>query len=59
MALRTLERAFMYDVSYNTFGHLAPSSYEMRYKPLLGSMHPKIQKMRKQRGRSVESGKYE
>jgi hypothetical protein len=49
----------MYEVNYNTSGPLAPSSHEMRYKPLLGSMHLKIQKMRKQRGRSVESGKYE
>jgi hypothetical protein len=31
----------------------------MRYKPFLGSMSPKTQKMRKRRGRSVESGKYE
>jgi hypothetical protein len=59
MALRTLGREFMCDVSYNTSGPLTPSSHEMRYKPLLGSMNPKTQKMRKQRGRSVESGKYE
>jgi hypothetical protein len=32
---------------------------EMRYNPFLGSMNTKTQKMRKQRGRSVESGKYE
>jgi hypothetical protein len=31
----------------------------MRYNPFLGSMNPKTQKMRKQRGRSVENGKYE
>jgi hypothetical protein len=31
----------------------------MRYKPFLGSMNPKTQKMRKHRGRSVEIGKYE
>jgi hypothetical protein len=31
----------------------------MRYKSFLGSMHPKTQKMRKQRERRVESGKYE
>jgi hypothetical protein len=39
----------MYDVSYNTFGPLSPSSHEMRYKPFLGSMHLKTQKMRKKR----------
>jgi hypothetical protein len=38
---------------------LAPSSHEMRYNPFLGSMNPKTQKMRKQRGRSVKSDKYE
>ena len=48
-----------YSTTYNTFGPLDPSFHEMRYKPFLGSMNPKTQKMRKQRGRSVESGKYE
>jgi hypothetical protein len=59
MALRTLGKAFMYDFNYNTSGPLAPSSHEMKYKPFLGSMHLKTKKMRKHRGRSVESGKYE
>jgi hypothetical protein len=31
----------------------------MRYKPFLGAMNLKTQKMRKQKGRSVKSGKYE
>jgi hypothetical protein len=31
----------------------------MRYKPFFGSMNLKTQKMRKQMGRNVESGKYE
>ena len=44
--------------SYNTSGPLAPSSHEMRYKPLLGSISPKAKNVRKQKGRSVESGKY-
>jgi hypothetical protein len=48
-----------YSVGYNTSRPLAPSSHEIRYKPFLGSMNPKTQKMRKNRGRSVESGKYE
>jgi hypothetical protein len=59
MDLRTLGREFMYDFNYNTSSPLAPSSYEMRYKAFLGSMHPKTQNMRKRRGRSVESGNYE
>jgi hypothetical protein len=37
-----------YSASCNTSGPLAPSSHEMRYKPFLGSMNPKTQKMRKQ-----------
>jgi hypothetical protein len=45
--------------SYNTSRPLSPSSHEMRYNSFLGSMSPKMQKIRKQRGRSVESGKYE
>jgi hypothetical protein len=49
----------MFDVRYNTSRPLTPSSQEMRYKPFLGSMNPKTQKMRKQKRRSVESGKYE
>jgi hypothetical protein len=44
---------------YNTYGPLAPSSHEIRYKPFLGSMNLKNKKMRKGRGRIVESGKYE
>jgi hypothetical protein len=48
-----------YSASYNTSGPLAPSSHEMRYKPFLRSMHPKTQKVMKQRGRGVKSGKYE
>jgi hypothetical protein len=60
MALKTLGRAlFMYDFNYNTYGPSSPSSREMRYKPFLGSMDPKTQKVRKQRGRSVKIGKYE
>jgi hypothetical protein len=35
---------------------LQHSSHEIRYKPILGSMNPKSQKMRKQRGISVENG---
>jgi cell fate regulator YaaT (PSP1 superfamily) len=31
----------------------------MRYKPFLGSMNPKTKKMMIQRGRGMESGKYE
>jgi len=34
---------------------LAPSSHEVRYKPFLGSMNPKTQKIRKRRGISVVS----
>jgi hypothetical protein len=45
--------------SCKIYGPLAPSSYEVRYKPFSGSMNQKTQKMRKQRGRSVENGKYE
>jgi hypothetical protein len=48
-----------YNSNYNTSMPLAPSSHEMRYKPFLGSIRLKTQKMRKQRGRSVESDKYE
>jgi len=58
MALKNVGRAFMYYVNYNTYGTSTPS-HEMRYKAFLGSMHPKKKKMRKQKGRSVESGKYE
>ena len=57
MALKTLGRAFMYDVSYNTSGPSTPSSHEMRYNPFLGSMNLKTQKVRKQRGRGMEGGK--
>ena len=49
----------LYFSNYKTFGSLDPSSREMRYNPFLGSMNPKSQKMRKQRGGSVGSGKYE
>ena len=67
MALRTLGQASrrmdygfdFYNARCNTSGPLAPSSHEMRYNPFLGSMNPKPQKFRKQRGRSVEGGKYE
>jgi hypothetical protein len=59
MALRTLGRTFIYDVRYNTSGPLAPSSHEIRYNPFFLSMHPKTQKLRKQRRISVESGEYE
>jgi hypothetical protein len=59
MALKTLGKVFMYDVIYNTTGPSAPSSHEMRYNPFLGSMHSKTKNMKKRRGRSVESGKYE
>jgi hypothetical protein len=52
ITVRTLGKAFMYDVNYNTSGPLAHSSHKMRYKPFLGSMHPKTQTIRKQRGRS-------
>jgi hypothetical protein len=45
--------------SYNTSGILTPSSHEMRHNPFLGSMKLKTKKMRKRRGRNVESGKYE
>jgi hypothetical protein len=31
----------------------------MRYNPFLGLMSPKTQKIRKERGKTVESGKYE
>jgi cell fate regulator YaaT (PSP1 superfamily) len=40
-------------------GAVNPSSHEMRYKPFLGSMSLKTQKMRKRRGRSLEISKYE
>jgi hypothetical protein len=46
-----------YIASYNTFGPSMPSSHEMRYKPFLGSMNRKTQKMRCKD--EVESGKYE
>jgi hypothetical protein len=59
MALRNLGRGFMYNVNYNTFVPSTPSSYEMRYKTFLGSMHQRTQKMRKQRGNNMESGEYE
>jgi hypothetical protein len=49
----------MYDISYNTSGPLSPSSREMKYKPVFGSMRPKTQKMRNRRGINVESGKYD
>jgi hypothetical protein len=38
-----------YSASYNTSGPSTPSSHEMGYKPFLGSMNPKTQKIRKQR----------
>jgi hypothetical protein len=50
---------YFYSARNNTSRPSPPSSHEMRYKPSLGSMNPKTKKMRKQRGRSVESGKYE
>jgi hypothetical protein len=42
--------------SYNTFGPIALSSHEMRYKPFLGSMSPKSRKIRKWKGK--KSGKW-
>jgi hypothetical protein len=48
-----------YSASCNTSGPLALSSHELRYKPFLGSVSSKTQKMRQHMGRSMESGKYE
>jgi hypothetical protein len=63
--LRTLGRAsreIIYYLlkfsSYNTFGPSTPSSHEMRYKPFLGSMNPKTQNMRKEKGENVETRNY-
>jgi hypothetical protein len=49
----------LFNAINNPSGPLAPSSHKiMRYKPFLGTCNPKTQKMRKQKGNMMESGKY-